>query len=70
MINNCWYCKYLQLMEIDQQTIVTLIKYMGKWRIKTVEDLYQWFERNRLHDRIMQNDNISQGQNRDISITK
>lgn len=39
-------------MNIVQSIIMGLIKFKDKWRIKTNEDLYQWFEKNRLNDRI------------------
>ncbi len=41
----------IELMNLVQHIILTLIKFIGRWKIKTNEDLYQWLEKNRLRDR-------------------
>lgn len=42
-----------EFMNIVQSIIIVLILFKDKWRIKTNEDLYQWFEKNRLSDRLI-----------------
>lgn len=44
-----------ELMKFVQHSILTLIKFIGRWKIKTNEDLYQWLEKNRLRDRKINN---------------
>jgi hypothetical protein len=44
-----------ELMIFVQHLILTLIKFTGRWKIKTTEDLYQWLEKNRLRDRRINN---------------
>ena len=39
-------------MNYVQSVIIVLIKFKERWRLKTNEDLYQWFEKNRLNDRL------------------
>ncbi len=41
----------LKLMFYVQHVIITFIRFMNKWKIKSNEDFYQWLEKNRLKDR-------------------